>query len=453
MDKQSLHPEGVRSDFAVCEREAVRPYRVSAAELMFTTDENGSRFVKIPGLDFELQIKTDAEGKQTLHFAYQSVSDIHLGTRQSRAKRTSQMFEHTSSDRLDLVGDIIDGEHLKMKSRWNWAPWHRQVVGHVLRRVGDGVEVNYLPGNHDIDIRGQKTIYRGLPHQLPDGRIINPGDELAYRDLCRGATHGRPTDLAGINFSEEARYVDPKGRRFKIIHGDQFDNILFGRSKGPLYFVGSFAYDALVEIDASVQRLPRCEYISVAAIGKRATKTFINQFLGVRRSMMTEVDRNNSVDGMLYGHSHMMEIGRTEGGKLLINDGCCTEHVQTAVHDRSGTWAVLEWHKDHMVITSENGLQRSISWSALGLKGFMNEPTSYEDRYTQKADALSRLIYRTWPPLDRQRERSVTEIMSRRRLVTSGELRSKPLPLDKPHKPASSVTAQGASLGACEVKG
>ena len=79
------------------------------------------------------------------------LSDIHLGTRSSRAEELLHFIEETSADRIYLVGDVID---LKcMKSRPLFMDQHLQVVSQLIALANRGTEVIYIPGNHDHEFR------------------------------------------------------------------------------------------------------------------------------------------------------------------------------------------------------------------------------------------------------------------------------------------------------------
>ncbi len=423
MNIQNLRPQFA---FRAASKYCGFAVHVKPNEIEVTGNANGGRRIRVPELDFELHVKINKHGKPVLSFDYMSMSDFHLGTRQSRAKRSSKVFEHTEARRLDLTGDLFDGEHMLEKDEHHLAEWHRQATAHILRKADAGTIINYPPGNHDVAIRNQTTIYSGEDVTL--GPVaLKAGTRMLHHNLC-GKT------ILGVNVAEYVYYTDPKGRRFKVIHGDQFDDVLFGKHKGLAYHIGSPAYDLLLDVDARFQSIPRCENLSIAAVGKRATKTIINVWLGVRKAMVKTLDDDSSIDGIIYGHSHMHEMARTPKGKLVINDGCCTEHVQAAVHDRNGTWANLEFHNDRLVIRSENGHQRTVSWNLLGMaEAFAQEPTMFDDNdpHVQKADRLERLMYRLWPPKERQEKTAAAEIMRRDKKRAVGELVMPPIPIPK----------------------
>ena len=282
------------------------------------------------------------------------------------------MLEHTVTDKLAAVGDIVDLEHMRKKSTWRFASWHRQVLAHLLRK-----QAQYFPGNHDPDARG-KTITR-------------QGQEVVHRSWI-----GKK--IFGVSITNEDLYADPKGRMIKIKHGDDFDDVVFGKQKGFWYAVGDAALAPFTIFDAVMQQLPCMHRYSLAATLKRWTKTIINKGMGVEQEIIKTVDADPKIQGILYGHSHMGGFKATPGGKILLNDGCSTEHVQAMVHDRHGTFALLTWHKTGLHIEEENGSKRELSWQKLGLDSCRSIPTVIEDEFSKQADRVIRVLYRLAPP-------------------------------------------------------
>ena len=79
------------------------------------------------------------------------ISDIHLGTSGCQAKRLLEFLKATESDKLYLVGDIVDGWQLKR--RWYWHQTHNDVVQLVMKKAKKGTKVIFVPGNHDEVVR------------------------------------------------------------------------------------------------------------------------------------------------------------------------------------------------------------------------------------------------------------------------------------------------------------
>src|SRR5271156_2711875 len=75
------------------------------------------------------------------------ISDTHLGTRACKAELLADFLAHNDCQTLYLVGDIVDGWRLKRS--WYWNQDHSRVLDEILRKVGNGARVIYIPGNHD----------------------------------------------------------------------------------------------------------------------------------------------------------------------------------------------------------------------------------------------------------------------------------------------------------------
>jgi predicted phosphodiesterase len=120
------------------------------------------------------------------HYRTVFISDVHLGTRGCQAELLLDFIRHMECETLYLVGDIVDG--WKMKGGVYWPQAHNDVVQKILRLARKGVQVIYIPGNHD---------------------------EFA-RDYC--GVH-----LGGVVVARDAVHEMADGRRFLVLHGDEFD--------------------------------------------------------------------------------------------------------------------------------------------------------------------------------------------------------------------------------------
>jgi UDP-2,3-diacylglucosamine pyrophosphatase LpxH len=331
----------------------------------------------------EIVVRQGKSGGTAIYFPLMSVSDLHLGTEPARAKRQSHMLEHTETDRLLKLGDIVDLIAMRHKKTWNFPSYHRQVIGHDIRKAKNGTHVDILDGNHEAGARGEPA--KGLD-----------GEMKPHRDLA-----GKK--IYGLNFHHDLVLDAPGGERLYAVHGDVFDG-----SISYLYQIGNMAYTAGYKLDNFLQK--HCgvsDHFSLTAKGKRALKGFINKNFEINANIMRFLD-DSPWDGILYGHSHMGGFSRTDGkGKLMINDGCGTEHVDAFVMDRHGNKAVITWHKDGMEVKEPEGSGEKtsyVTWEALGVEDEFSKPaTLFDDECTRQADRLIRLIYRAAPPKDRIR--------------------------------------------------
>ena len=111
------------------------------------------------------------------------ISDLHLGSHNCKVDRLLRFLRQTHAERIYLVGDIIESHHLKY-----WPKHHHSVVRLLVERSLRGVELIYIPGNHDALLRhhygvfGNLLIYKNYSHLCVDGSILflTHGDEVDF---------------------------------------------------------------------------------------------------------------------------------------------------------------------------------------------------------------------------------------------------------------------------------
>jgi len=76
------------------------------------------------------------------------LSDVHLGTVDSKVAEVNHFLRHVRCERLILNGDIIDGWQLKRGGQWTKA--HTHFIRIVLKMLEKrDTQIVYLRGNHD----------------------------------------------------------------------------------------------------------------------------------------------------------------------------------------------------------------------------------------------------------------------------------------------------------------
>ena len=233
------------------------------------------------------------------------ISDVHLGTRGCKAELLADFLAHNSCGTLYLVGDIVDGWQLKR--RWTWSEAQSRVVGEILRKVDEGVRVVYVPGNHDEFLR-------------------------AY---C-----GR--SIAGIEVMREAIHETAAGLRFLVLHGDQFDGVIFYAKW--LAHVGDWAYAAALALNDRLHILRCClglPYWSLSAYLKRKVKNAV-EYVSRFEEVVARAAAPRGVDGVICGHIHQAEM-RQIGSILYLNDGDWVESCTALVEDARGHLEILRW--------------------------------------------------------------------------------------------------------------
>ena len=239
------------------------------------------------------------------HYRSVFISDIHLGTRGCQAELLLDFLRHMTCDRLYLVGDIVDG--WKMKSGWHWPQAHNDVVQKILRLARKGAVVTYIPGNHDDRVR----------------------------DFC-GVHFG------GVTVARDAVHQTADGRRFLVVHGDEFDAVV--KHAAWLGLAGDIAYRALLTINTLFNRIRRrmgFGYWSLSAFLKSRVKNAL-QFIDNFETALADEARRRDVDGVICGHIHKAEM-RDIAGVLYVNDGDWVESCSALVEHGDGRLEILHW--------------------------------------------------------------------------------------------------------------
>ncbi len=233
------------------------------------------------------------------------LSDIHLGTRGCNAAFLLDFLARAECDRLYLVGDVVDG--WRLKKAWYWQPQFDEVVRAIMDRAQAGTAVTYIPGNHDEMFRD----WLGL-------------------------------ELSGIKLQSEAVHTAADGRRFLVLHGDEFDGVI--RYAKFLAHLGDWAYDwALVfnrVFNAGRRRLGY-PYWSLSQWLKRQVKEAVKAIDRFETALAGEAKRRG-FDGVICGHIHHAEM-RTVNGVLYMNDGDWVESCTALVEHADGRFELLDW--------------------------------------------------------------------------------------------------------------
>jgi UDP-2,3-diacylglucosamine pyrophosphatase LpxH len=251
------------------------------------------------------------------------ISDVHLGTRGCQADLLLDFIRHMECEELYLVGDIIDG--WKLKSGWYWPQSHNDVVQKILRMARKGVKVTYVPGNHDEGVR----------------------------DFC--------VHFGGVVVARDAIHQTADGRRFLVMHGDEFDGVV--QHARWLAFLGDYAYRTVLALNTIFNRARRrmgFGYWSLSAFLKTKVKNAL-QFIEKFEARVADEARRRGVDGVICGHIHKAEM-REIDGVAYINDGDWVESCSALVEHADGRLEIVYWAK----LQSKAPLRQSSQIEAAG---------------------------------------------------------------------------------------
>lgn len=233
------------------------------------------------------------------------LSDLHLGAKSAQADLLLDFLKHHDAETIYLVGDIVDGWQLK--KGWHWPQAHNDVVQKILRKARKGARVIYVPGNHDEFARG----YTGLT-------------------------------FGGIEVVPETIHETADGRRFLVIHGDQFDIVVCNARW--LALLGDWAYQIAIAANTWFNRLRRffgVGYWSLSAWAKMKVKNAVN-FIGDYENTLASEAARRGVDGVICGHIHHAAI-RMIDNVLYVNTGDFVESCSAIVEHMDGRLEILYW--------------------------------------------------------------------------------------------------------------
>jgi len=233
------------------------------------------------------------------------ISDVHLGTRGSKARELLRFLKSHTCEKLILNGDIIDGWQLKKSGKWKKK--HTLIFDRLLKQVYQGkMEVIYIRGNHD-DFLDQI-----IPFQLGNFSIV--------RDYV----------------------LDSNGKKFLVVHGDIFDSITTQMKW--LAYLGDIGYTILLKINSYYNnwRLKKgLPYYSLSAKVKASVKTAVS-FISDFEQVLTTIAKTKGFDGVICGHIHTPAI-KTINDIQYLNSGDWVESLTALAEDEQGNWEILDY--------------------------------------------------------------------------------------------------------------
>lgn len=234
------------------------------------------------------------------------LSDIHLGTRACQADRLLSFLRHHESDYLFLVGDIID--FWSMSRGIHWTRQQNTVVQKILKRARRGTRVIFIPGNHDEALRE----YAG-------------------------------TSFGDIELVPEYVHELADGRRFVLLHGDEFDQVT--RYHRWVAVLGDVSYNVLVRINVHLSWIRRtlriAGYWSLAGFAKRKVKGALEFIYGFEEAVVRAV-AERGLDGVVCGHIHAAAM-KDIGGIVYINCGDWVDSCTAVVEHHDGRLELVHW--------------------------------------------------------------------------------------------------------------
>lgn len=225
------------------------------------------------------------------------ISDIHLGSKGSKADALLQFLREYEFEKLYIVGDFIDVWQLRRGIYWPQS--HNDVIQKILRAGRKGTRVIYIPGNHD--------------------------EFVAHFFGHFGAVEIMPRDI----------HTTADGRQLLVIHGHELDTVV--QNIKWLAFVGDVGYQLLLKLNAPVntfRRLFGLGYWSLSAYVKKSVKNAVS-FIGEFEKAIVQYAQSDNVQGVVCGHIHSPVI-RTIESTTYYNSGDWVESLSALVENFDG---------------------------------------------------------------------------------------------------------------------
>ena len=230
------------------------------------------------------------------------VSDVHLGCMHSRAEEFLEFLKSHNPESLYLVGDLIDG--WKLRKKWRWPESYNAILSRVEELSAAGTEVFYTPGNHDNFLR-------------------DFGKRFGF-----------------VTLSDEFVHVTADGRRFLIIHGDQFDKFETGAQW--LSVLASFAYDVLLTANSLFNRLFKRKGQAKFALSSavKSQVKHLMRFISDYEQKLASHARKKLCEGIICGHIHAPNILDIDGINYC-NTGDWVEHCSALIEYSDGEMEIV----------------------------------------------------------------------------------------------------------------
>lgn len=235
------------------------------------------------------------------------VSDVHLGTKGSKAKEIARFLKQFHCDNLILNGDIIDGWQLKKSGSWKRK--HTRFFNRVLKMMeNQSTNVYYLRGNHD-DFLDQI-----LPLQI-----------------------GKLQILADMTY-------ESNGKTYFVTHGDVFDSITTNLRW--IAYLGDVGYTFLLWLNRVVnyyrykKGLP---YFSLSQFVKGKVKQAVS-YVDDYETELAKMAKSKGCGGIICGHIHKAE-NRMIDGIHYLNSGDWVETMSALAEDHEGNWELIYFNQ------------------------------------------------------------------------------------------------------------
>lgn len=209
------------------------------------------------------------------------------------------------ADSIYLAGDIVD--FWRLRRALYWRPSQTAVVQEFIAKAQNGSRIVYIPGNHDSEMRA----FAG-------------------------------TTLGPFEIRLNAIYDTADGRRFLVIHGDEFDAVI--NKALWLAMLGDIGYDIAAAANGVLnwgRRAMGLPYWSLSAFLKYRVKRIVSR-AGNFEKKLAAAAREAGAAGVICGHIHRACIHMVEGVQY-VNTGDWVESGTAVAEHHDGRLEIIRW--------------------------------------------------------------------------------------------------------------
>jgi UDP-2,3-diacylglucosamine pyrophosphatase LpxH len=257
-----------------------------------------------------------------IHYKTIVISDVHLGSTDSKAKELIKFLKLHSCDKLIMNGDIIDGWQLRRSGKWKKK--HTSFFRMVLKMVEkQNTKVIYTRGNHD--------------------------------DFLDNVV---PFTIGNLSIVKEYEYKS-NGKKYWVIHGDIFDSVTTNMRW--LAMLGDVGYTFLLWLNKVVNywRMKRNKpYFSLSKYVKAKVKSALS-YISDYENQLVKLAHARNYDGIICGHIHEPAIKNISGIEYL-NSGDWVESMSALVEDEAGNWKIV-YYDDLIDVESKEPVYSAFS--------------------------------------------------------------------------------------------
>jgi len=241
------------------------------------------------------------------HYKTIVISDVHLGTKGSKAKEVARFLKQFTCENLILNGDIIDGWQLKKSGSWKRK--HTRFFNRILKMIEQtNTKVFYLRGNHDDFL-----------------------DQIL------------PLKIGNLTIQTDMIY-ESHGKKYFVTHGDVFDSITTNLRW--IAYLGDMGYTFLLWLNRILNHyryrrgLP---YFSLSQYVKNKVKSAVS-YIDQYEEELAKMAKSKNCEGIICGHIHKPE-NRTINGIEYLNSGDWVETLSALAEDHEGNWQLIYYNE------------------------------------------------------------------------------------------------------------